>query len=256
MRKYTTVIFDLFDTIVNFNFGHLPAIDVNGVRSRTTSSEVYSVFKRYHPDIPFEEFYPFFIESYHLFQEMKLREYREYPNRDRFILMLSNMNIGPDENTGRLADEMVTAHMEGLASAVEFPEENEKTLENLRDKGYRMAVISNFDYAPTAHFLIDKFRIRRFFEQIVISEEVGWRKPNPIIFTSALELLEISPGEALLVGDNFKADVAGAKGVGIDAVWLSNKNHAPEDLCPEPDYIIRALPDIREILPEVRKSSR
>lgn len=256
MRKYTTVIFDLFDTIVNFNFGHLPAIDVNGVRSRTTSSEVYSVFKRYHPDIPFEEFYPFFIESYRLFQEMKLREYREYPNRDRFILLLGNMNIGPDENAERLADEMVTAHMEGLASAVEFPEENEKTLESVKNKGYRMAVISNFDYAPTAHSLIDKFGIRRFFEQIVISEEVGWRKPNPIIFIRALELLEISPGEALLVGDNFKADVAGAKGVGIDAVWLSNKNHAPEDLCPEPDYIIRALPDIRDILTDVRKSSR
>jgi putative hydrolase of the HAD superfamily len=255
MKAYNTVIFDLFDTIINFNFNHLQSIDVNGVRSRTTSNEVYSVFRSYYPNIGFSEFYPFFIESYHQFQEMKLVEYREYPNRERFMLMLRNMKLAPDENTDRLADEMAAAHMEGLASAVEFPMENEKILEYVKYKGYRMAVISNFDYARTAHALIDKFRIRHLFEKIVISEEVGWRKPSPIIFRRAFDLLGIKPEVALMVGDNFKADVLGAKGVGMDTVWLENKNHAPDDRCPEPDYVIRTLPGIREILPELGKAS-
>ncbi len=252
MKKYTTVIFDLFDTIVDFNFSRLPTVDIKGVRSRTTSREVYSVFAGYYPAISFAEFYPYFIESYHQFQEMKHVEWREYPNRDRFKLMLRNMDIPDDPNAETAADEMVRAHMEGLASAVEFPEENENALDDVSKKGYRMAIISNFDYAPTAYSLIDKFRIGRFFEQIIISEEVGWRKPKPIIFRRAMELMSIKPEEALFVGDNFRADICGAKGVGMDAAWLNNKHQAAENLSPEPDYIIPELSDIGPILPSLK----
>lgn len=116
-------------------------------------------------------------------------------------------------------------------------------------KGYRMAIVSNFDYAPAAYALIEKYRIGRFFEKIVISEEVGWRKPKPFIFERAMELLNIEPVEALFVGDNFTADICGAKGVGMDAVWLNYKRESEENLNPEPDYIIPAFPDVIDILP-------
>jgi len=147
---------------------------------------------------------------------------------------------------------MVVAHMRGLSSAVEFPAENETALEKVREKGYRMAIVSNFDYAPAAYALIEKFRIGRFFERIVISEEVGWRKPKPIIFTRAMELMGISPDEALFVGDNFTADICGAKGIGIDAVWLNYKKENEENLHPEPDYIIPSFPGITALLPDLK----
>jgi len=79
MNKYSTVIFDLFDTIVNFNFSHLPSIEVRGLRYRTTSKEAYKVFAQYYPEIEFVEFYDPFIESYHQFQKMKLKEFKESP---------------------------------------------------------------------------------------------------------------------------------------------------------------------------------
>lgn len=255
MKKYTTVIFDLFDTIVNFNFSHLPAIELKGVRSRTTSHDVYSVFTVYYRGVSFEEFYPYFIESYHQFQELKHAEYREYPNRDRFLLMLRNMGIPIDSEAETAADKMVVAHMRGLSRAVEFPAENETALEHVKKKGYRMAMVSNFDYAPTAYALIEEFRIGRFFEKIVISEEVGWRKPKPVIFRRAMELMRINPGDAIFVGDNFRADVCGAKGVGMDVVWLNYKKESEENLSPEPDYIIPAFPDIAAILPDLKQEN-
>lgn len=252
MKTYSTVIFDLFDTIVSFDFSHLPAIELKGVRSRTTSHEVYSAFSAYYPGRSFEEFYPHFIESYHEFQQMKLAEYREYPNRDRFLLMLGNMGLPADPRAESAADEMVVAHMGGIARAVEFPAENETALESVSKKGYRMAIVSNFDYAPAAYALIEKFRIGRFFERIVISEEVGWRKPKPVIFTTAMELMGVSPRDVLFVGDNFGADICGAKGVGMDAVWLNYKKESVENLSPEPDFIIPAFPDITAILPDLK----
>ncbi len=244
MKKYTTLIFDLFDTILDFNFKQLPYIDKNGVRSRTTSKEVFAVFSKYYPDIAFDDFYPHFIESYHAFLEIKKKEFREYPNRERFKIMLDSMDITPDQDTCRLEDEMVKAHMKGLASCVEYPQANKETLLLAKAKGYRMAIVSNFDYAPTARMLIDKFGIGELFESIIISEEVGWRKPKDIIFKKSLSELNIDPGEALFIGDNFGADIQGSKGVGIDGVWINRNRESEKNLAPEPVYIIKALPEI------------
>lgn len=244
MKQYSTIIFDLFDTIVNFNFNHLPSIELKGFRSRTTSIEVYEVFKKFYPEIEFSDFYQPFIDSYHEFQEMKSKEFREFPNRDRFELMLGKMNLPPIDNQNELEDKMVLAHMNALASCVEFPDENYQTLKYIKDKGYRLAIVSNFDYAPTAYMLLDEFDIRSLFEAIIISGEVGWRKPKDIIFQKVIDKLHINPTEALFVGDNYKADVMGSKNMNINAAWINRKNEPAGNLNPEPDCIIKKLPDL------------
>ncbi|MCC6713352.1 MAG: HAD family hydrolase [Candidatus Dadabacteria bacterium] len=248
MKKYDVLFFDLFDTVINFSFTNLPLIELSGVRARTTSKEVYEVFRRRCPDVPFPEFYEHFIGSYREFQYLKLAENREYPNRDRFLMMLSKMDLPADGEGAALADDMVRAHMNGLASAVSFPPENESALSALRDAKYRMAIVSNFDYAPTAYSLIEKFGLMRFFERVIISEEVGWRKPSPVIFEDALKAMGADPGASLFTGDNFHADVAGSKNAGMDSVWLNSRNENTEGLDPEPDYIIPAFPDVLDVL--------
>ncbi|MGB3730176.1 MAG: HAD family hydrolase [Thermodesulfobacteriota bacterium] len=248
MKKYSTIIFDLFDTIVNFNFNHLPEIELKGLRSRTTSTQVYEVFRKYYPEIKFEEFYDPFIESYHEFLEMKSIEFKEFPNRDRYILMLNKMNLKPVDQKDLLIDKMVLAHMNGLASCVELSEENRRTLEYIKTQGYRTAIVSNFDYAPTAYMLLNKFEITNLFEEIIISEEVGWRKPNHIIFETALKKLEVLPVDALFVGDNYHADVVGSKAVGMDAAWINRKNEPEADLDPKPNYIIKNLSELINIV--------
>ena len=248
MKKYSTIIFDLFDTIVNFNFNHLPTIELKGLRSRTTSTEVFEVFRQYYPDIEFEKFYDPFIESYHEFLEIKSIEHKEFPNRDRYFLMLDKMNLAPIDNMDLLIDQMVLAHMNGLASCVEFPETNKRTLEYVKFNGYRLAIVSNFDYAPTAYMLLEKFKITNLFEQVIISEEVGWRKPNHIIFQTAVNKLKIRPQDALFVGDNYYADVVGSKALGMDTAWINRKNQSEDTLDPKPDYIIKHLSELLNIV--------
>lgn len=248
MKKYGVLFFDLFDTVINFNFTNLPLVDLGSVRARSTSREVYEVFRRLYPDVPFADFYTHFIESYREFQDLKLVEHREYPNRERFLMMLSRMDLPRDGEATALADEMVKAHMDELASAVAFPRENESALSALRDAEYRMAIVSNFDYAPTAYSLIEKFGLMRFFDKVIISEEVGWRKPSPVIFEDAMRTMGAEPGESLFTGDNFSADVVGSKNAGMDSVWLNRRSESEEGLDPKPDYIIPALPEMLEIL--------
>jgi len=248
MNKYSTIIFDLFDTIVNFNFNHLPTIELKGFRSRTTSIEVYEVFRKYYPEIKFADFYQPFMDSYHEFQDLKLKEYREFPNSRRFEIMLGKMRLGRIDDKTELENKMVLAHMNALSGCVEFPEENRSILEYVQKEGYRMAIVSNFDYAPTAYDLIDKFDIRNLFEEIIISGDVGWRKPKDIIFRTAIDNLGIDADEALFVGDNYKADVIGSKSVGMDAVWINRKNETDEGLEVKPDYTIKKLYELRNII--------
>lgn len=60
-----------------------------------------------------------------------------------------------------------------------------------------------------------------FVDALLTSEEVGAPKPDPRIFEAALQRLKARPGETVLVGDNWHADVLGALACGIRPLWLN-----------------------------------
>lgn len=248
MKKYKAVIFDLFDTVINFNRSRLTVVNVDGTVVRSTSVDVYKVFKKFYNSVAFDKFYKAFIESYTEFNNIKQIEDREFHNRERFKLMLSMMNIEPNSHSDEMVDEIVSVHMKGLANATEFPEENRSTLNLLKSKNYRLAIISNFDHAPTAYGLLEKFGIRDYFERIVISVEIGWRKPKADIFLRAFELLEIKSEDAVFVGDNFDADVIGSRSVGMDVIWINRNGEQLRDENIKPDYAISKFTEIEVIL--------
>jgi HAD superfamily hydrolase (TIGR01549 family) len=61
----------------------------------------------------------------------------------------------------------------------------------------------------------------RFVDTLVVSEEAGVSKPDPIIFRLALDRLVCDPREAVMIGDSWRADVAGARAAGIRAIWFN-----------------------------------
>jgi putative hydrolase of the HAD superfamily len=136
--------------------------------------------------------------------------------------------------------------MRELSKAV-VPRSPRRPLEELRTS-HRLAVVSNFDYTPMACGILEREGIASLFETVLVSDEVGWRKPKPIIFETALRRLGVSAGEALFVGDRADIDVVGAQGVGMAAAWI-NRDAAelPSGLRP-PEFEIRDLNELRGIL--------
>ena len=65
-----------------------------------------------------------------------------------------------------------------------------------------------------------------FIDALVVSEEAGAAKPDPAIFALALDRLGCAAGEAVMVGDSWPADIAGARASGIRAIWF-NPRHEP-----------------------------
>ncbi len=127
-------------------------------------------------------------------------------------------------------------HLWQLAIAVpkEFApfEDTVSSLEYLRERGYRLGVITNLraDLDP----LISRAGLKGMLDFSVTSAQAGKEKPHPPIFAEALKRASVSPEEVLHVGDQVRSDVAGARAVGMHAALLDRGGwHEPVEGCPK-----------------------
>jgi putative hydrolase of the HAD superfamily len=84
----------------------------------------------------------------------------------------------------------------------------------------RIGIVSNNVLAEQE----EKLRVcdlARFVDELIVSGEVGVSKPDPVIFRVAMDRLDVTPAEAVMVGDSWPADVEGALGVGVRAIWFN-----------------------------------
>ena len=92
-------------------------------------------------------------------------------------------------------------------------------LEALRDRGLRLVCVSNWDCSLAG--VLGRCGIGHLLDGVVTSAETGARKPDPAIFTAALELAGCEAGDAVHVGDTAAEDVAGARRAGIRALLIA-----------------------------------
>jgi putative hydrolase of the HAD superfamily len=100
--------------------------------------------------------------------------------------------------------------------------ETRSTLVALQDQGFRLGVISNFD--SRLFNILDGFDIARFFDPVVISTRAGAAKPDREIFALALTQAGVEAQEALHVGDNYEADLVGARQAGVTPIFLNRSD--------------------------------
>ncbi|KAF0246309.1 MAG: Haloacid dehalogenase-like hydrolase domain-containing protein [Planctomycetota bacterium] len=105
----------------------------------------------------------------------------------------------------------------------------EETLRNLKNLGYRLAVISNSD--GSVEGMLDRLGLKAHLEFVIDSKIVGIEKPDPRIFRMALQQSGADPARALYVGDMFHIDVLGARSVGMDAVLMDPADLHTERKC-------------------------
>ena len=99
-------------------------------------------------------------------------------------------------------------------------------LTDLKGRGLRLGLISNFDQDITA--LFDKLGLSPLLEVVVTSRDTGYNKPHPEIFKAALQRAGVDAAEAAYVGDQYRVDVEGANGVGMKGILLDRNGYYPE----------------------------
>ena len=117
-------------------------------------------------------------------------------------------------------------------------------LRTLKARGFRLGLISN-SHRPLesfgAHFELDGL-----ISATISSSDHGFLKPHPSIFRAALELMEVGPDEAVMVGDSFAHDIVGARQAGIRGILLARRE--PPAPPPADVPVIRSLGELPDLL--------
>ena len=179
---------------------------------------------------------------YRTLQEGGLRLSFEEVLREREKLLENNP---PEINPRKMIADKFAGHIEReiVDRAVNqwlqvFPGSNyplpgiDEVLKILRKK-YNLGIIAN--QPPLAMDELKKYRLEGYFRHIIISDIVGYHKPDPKIFQHAVELAGAKPDQCLMVGDRIDNDVRPAKITGMRALWL-NMDFRQMDYQPADNY--------------------
>lgn len=111
---------------------------------------------------------------------------------------------------------------------------------------YRLGLLTN---GPTnmQWSKIEQLEIAALFDEILVAGDVGIYKPDARVFHVLLDRLNVNPAEALYVGDSYRMDVVGAKGAGMQSVWVRNGNSSETDGV-APDFMVQGIDALREVL--------
>ena len=107
---------------------------------------------------------------------------------------------------------------------------------------YPLTIISN-GFKEVQYYKLEHSGLAPYFTHTLISEEVGINKPQPGIFEIALQRNGITANEALMIGDSYSSDIAGAKAIGIDQIWI-HSGETEETAT----YVVSKVTDVMKII--------
>ncbi|MDF5735690.1 MULTISPECIES: HAD family hydrolase [unclassified Nostoc] len=229
--SYAAIIFDLDNTLLNFELCERQAIlgaleacgiylDLHGI-SETSFLQVYETYNS------------------------KYWRQRETFSPDELIQMSYRSTLAQlDIQTDKISNLSQSFWHIFNHSAVMEPDVNEVLTALARS--YRLAVITN-GLVSAQLPRMQAVRIEHFFEEVVVSEAIGFAKPSPEIFHHALLRLNLTPAQVLYVGDSLKHDYAGATQVKMDFCYYNRKSqNLPQEV--QPKFIISELLKLLELV--------
>lgn len=110
--------------------------------------------------------------------------------------------------------------------------------------GYKMHIVTN-GFNEIQARKITSSGISHFFENVITFENANAKKPDPAIFAYALQMADASAKECIMIGDNWIADIMGAKQFGMDTIYYNPAGLKFDD---KPTYDIRRLEELILIL--------
>ena len=128
------------------------------------------------------------------------------------------------------------------------------TIQQLQSNHYQLGIFSNAGDDQDVQELIEDFGIRSYFDFVLTSAACFYRKPHPRAFEIALAQWNISPEEAVMIGDSLDADIQGAKNLDMKAIWITRRAAIKADEMQriKPDFSVRSL---NELLPTLERLS-
>jgi HAD superfamily hydrolase (TIGR01549 family) len=212
MGKYDdieAVFFDFLGTLIYFE-------------RLTVEESIKSILDSLKNDgLPFDydTFYPPYKDTTQRYWDSR-RGDEELYNKFWIADTLKALDVEVDPN-GPVISRAVEAYFEPFHQVMKPIPGALETLKALIGR-YRVGLISNFTYSPTVVRALTETGLDSYMETVVISADLGLRKPNPMIFRTAMQNLELTdPAKILFVGDDVDADIMGAVKAGMAPMLIS-----------------------------------
>ncbi len=249
--RYRAVSLDLFDTLVDLFMERLPRVQIDGREVPTTTGELHAALAE-REAVPFEAFHEALRAVDREHRDVRYREHREIGTVERFTAVAERLGLADPELPERLTE----VHMGRLRTLSGIPGHHAGVLERLRGLA-PVGICSNFTHSETARRILAEGALAPHLDAVVISEDVGVRKPRAEIFDAVVEGLGAEPEQTLHVGDNLDADVSGAAARGLPTAWITRRVKDPDAVLaahlaaergPRPDWIVADLEELLEIV--------
>ncbi|MDH7477576.1 MAG: HAD family hydrolase [Candidatus Bathyarchaeota archaeon] len=218
MPHIKAIIFDFIGTLTN----------VKNYRLENSKMKLYKALVDAGFNISVESFLEAYTQAHEKYRVIRYEKLVEVTNAVWISEALNNLGFKVSSEDSRIKI-AVNIFFEDYLNSLELRPCAKRFLEKTSIE-YKLGVISNFTYAPVIYAGLRKMGINHFFNAVLVSEDVGWRKPHQKIFQEALQRLKVKAEEAVYVGDSPAEDIAGAKKAGMKTVFIPSQFYSHEDL--------------------------
>lgn len=144
---------------------------------------------------------------------------------ERFHKTFIEMGVHPE----RVPEQFEEDYVKISPTKTNLFDGSEKVLTYLQQK-YTLHIISN-GFKETTLIKMDRCSLNPYFQNVIISEDVGVNKPDKAIFEYALEKASALKQESIMIGDSLEADIRGAQDFGMRAIFFNpNNKERPKDV--------------------------
>lgn len=205
---FTTILFDFFGTLVGFS----PSRSGQGYRDSDALLRSAGLRRTY------DDWLVEWETSYADFDRRSHLDLAEFSMTDVVATFLNRVGLTPEES---IVADFETTYLREWNSGVTDIVGLRAMLEQLAER-HQLAVVSNTNDVTLVPDHLARLHIHDLFEAVVLSVEVGHRKPHPAIYETALERLSSDPSRTLFVGDTLDADYHGPKRAGMHAMLITD----------------------------------
>ncbi|QTH45794.1 HAD family hydrolase [Cohnella sp. LGH] len=229
---YKAIIFDLDNTLLDYSFSELDAM------KRTLADHRLFVDEE-------EQWEAFWT----IFSQHNLRHWMDFvnnrgPHRSIQDVLISSFRDSLEADASQ-HERLTASYWDYFCNTCYFENGARDVLDFARAR-YKLGIISN-GIGEAQRLRLAAGEIFNLFHSVVVSDEVGIRKPRKEIFEYALEELRLAPRDVLFVGDSLTDDYEGARNAGIDFCFY---NRGKKELVDShsPKYVIREMRELLECL--------
>lgn len=239
MPRVKAVIFDFVGTLTN-----IKNYTLEHSKMKLHKEIVKAGFK-----VNSETFLKAYSQAHEKYRVIRYQKLVEVTNAVWISEALNNLGFKTDPEDARIKT-AVNAFFEDYLNSLKLRKCAKKLL--AETAGYhKLGLISNFTYTPVIYAALRKLDINKFFDLVLVSEAVGWRKPNRKIFEEALKRLNVEASETVYVGDSPSEDIKGAKHLGVWTVFVASQFYSLKNLREsgqKPELTVHNLCELSRVL--------